>query len=1500
MRIHGWSAWHDLQQSSFSPQFSFGFSRMKTTCVILSLLIAGNLILSGAQSPTPLAHVGKPDQKDVPAPTPYRVVGRGANQRVWQHETYEKIPSGQIVPHIHKYTELATGMHHTGANGKWVESKEEIEAFAGGAIARQGQYQVVFANNLNSAGAIDLQTPDQKRLRSNILGLMYHDTASDNAVLIAQIQDSTGQLIAPNQVLYPNAFQGVNADVRYTYKKGSFEQDVILHEQLPSPTTYGMNPATTEVEVMTEFISPPAEHIATRKNSKGAGVNQTVSWGAMSLGQGKAFNLNGSSRSTTKVPVTRQYETVQGRKILLEKVPIVGVQSALKQLRQHASATLNLPKTASRNPILPPPPVAQSGGKPIQYASITPKETGYVLDYIELNTDQSDFTFQGDTTYYISADVNFSGTTTFEGGTVIKYNTSSTVGLNILGDVNCATAPYRPAVFTSYNDNSVGEGISGGGSVPCTGSLALHVQNDTGMDIGYLAVYDANTWDTMVYDYGYGSPAISSGSSTDYSFTAGLGEPYYFDAYDIYWNYECWGEFNPTLNSGTVEIGGDWSCNYSESGDSLCTTAPPTVSTALTLANGGTLHDLRISGLGLGIETAANCSLMNVQFVNCATALSAENASLYVGNILMSHVSTGFSGQNFQVTAENMTFDQGNNLTVDQDISDTSSSVSLVNSLLTGVLNLGVVPVTTNGVANLPDNAGVYQTVCGAGYYLATDSPYHNCGTTGINASLLSALGQQTTYPPIVYSDQTISVATTLSPQAHRDNVGNPDLGYHYYPLDYAFGGCEADCNLTFTPGTSVGWFRTSSGWYHSGHGIWMNGNITVGFNGTAASPDYFVRLNTVQEADTTAGYGHGGIENWYTPNIPIVSGEFLRCTVLAGEGFNGYFSDDYGEIQAQMKDSEFWSGALTTYCDYMLYTNCLMWRVYVALNNGDAPGQFTMRNCTMLGGVLSMNRDGGAQTPALVHNSSFDGTTIGTADYYGINVAWSDYNYNAYTNGSDPFSIGGINDVIMPSGFNWQSGLLGNFYLPTNSPLINKGSTTADQVGLYHFTTQTNEVKEANSIVDIGYHYVATDAYGNALDSNGDGVPDYLEDANGDGLADNGEIAWDIAILVQPAGRTVRSGDTMTFSVIASGLPLLRYQWKNNGTNIMGGTNSIYVIPDVSINAAGNYSVAVTNAALHGLVSSNALLSVSATNRLGYWSFDNTNTWVGSAAQLPMLATNVIGVSSWNTNAVLIDSTNISILKYRDVETNGNANINLRNGAVRFWFKPDWSSGIGPGNAGSLIEMGNQTVTNGWWALVLNVNGSQLTFGTKTNGLAMTNLAATINWNSNQWHQIVLTYTPTNSVLYLDGQVSANGAGSIYYPNLAIRTNGFTLGSSASGTNQARGTIDELETFNYPLSPGSIYTNCITILPKTMSGLTLWLAADHGISCDSSNRINEWFDQSGNTNNATQGNSGNQPLYTTNSLNGLPVVRFNGTNSYFSLPPSMMNGAIEGKRLWC
>ena len=44
---------------------------------------------------------------------------------------------------------------------------------------------------------------------------------------------------------------------------------------------------------------------------------------------------------------------------------------------------------------------------------------------------------------------------------------------------------------------------------------------------------------------------------------------------------------------------------------------------------------------------------------------------------------------------------------------------------------------------------------------------------------------------------------------------------------------------------------------------------------------------------------------------------------------------------------------------------------------------------------------------------------------------------------------------------------------------------------------------------VSIGFHYLRTSAGGVPLDSDGDGIPDWMEDANGDGSTTGDASSW-------------------------------------------------------------------------------------------------------------------------------------------------------------------------------------------------------------------------------------------------------------------------------------------------------------------------------------------------------------------------------------------------------
>ena len=911
----------------------------------------------------------------------YSVAERGAHHRVWKRVEYETAPDGRQVPKVHSYTELETGMHYVGEDGQFHETQEVIESHPGGAVARQGPHKVIFANNLNTYGAIDLETPDGKRLQSHVLGLWYFDSASSQSVLIAEVQDCQGQIVNANQVLYPDAFNGLRASVRLTYTKAGLEQDVILEARPPPPETFGMDPATTRLILMTEFVSPvqPIIETAATGARSGAIPDQRLDFGEMKMGPGKAFTVGEDEPAQQRFSVSKEWTVIDGRSILIEQVSVAEVARELEKI------SASKPRTAmnssggsklhvvSAKRLLPQPKRAPQDKREMKLAKLENPVRGFLLDYSILSG-ATNFTFKGDTTYFVANTVNLYGTTTIEGGAVIKYTNYAT-GFGVQnaevvcnGPLQCQTAPYRPAIFTAKDDNSVGEPITGSSGSP------------SGR---------------------YGGNAI---------FCNDVGTPLELRHLQIRY----------IFNGITIAFG---------------------------------THEVR-----------------DVKFVRVATAFYLGAASVAARNVLIQEAGCVFSGEaGANLYGENLTVNQAGYLYCYSD----GGILTLTNSLLVLVTNWGNAFTSVNNATN-ETGAGVFQTAGAGSHYLATTSPYRNVGTTNISPSLLAELRKKTTYPPIVYSNQTLSAAMTFSPQAQRD-TDFPDLGYHYDPLDYAFGGVIANSNLTFTAGTVAAWFELP-GSGGPGYGIRLADTRTATFNGTVTEPCTWVRYSTVQEGGNglwkDKGWLGGITTDGNSSHSGAITATFTRFAGLASDP--NHVRDYNALLTMRANHCEFWSAHLSGYAWKQFLTNCLMDRVgYVGAQGGGTVGHVGWRNCTMRGGIVLGQRWSGSTWPVWIENCAFDATALDMNDTSGgsTNITYCDY--NGFLNGAARLVITGAHDLVV-STFAWQTNVLGNFYQPTNSPLINTGSVTADLVGLYHFTTQTNQAKETTSQVDIGYHFVA------------------------------------------------------------------------------------------------------------------------------------------------------------------------------------------------------------------------------------------------------------------------------------------------------------------------------------------------------------------------------------------------------------------------------------------
>jgi hypothetical protein len=93
--------------------------------------------------------------------------------------------------------------------------------------------------------------------------------------------------------------------------------------------------------------------------------------------------------------------------------------------------------------------------------------------------------------------------------------------------------------------------------------------------------------------------------------------------------------------------------------------------------------------------------------------------------------------------------------------------------------------------------------------------------------------------------------------------------------------------------------------------------------------------------------------------------------------------------------------------------------------------------------------------------------------------------------------------------------------------------------------------------------------------------------------------------ITSQPANQAVPAGSSATFSVTATGIGVLAYQWKFDGTNISGATNATLTLTNLHPSQAGNYTVSVSDSG-GSITSSNATLTVTVQNLLVYNYFGN------------------------------------------------------------------------------------------------------------------------------------------------------------------------------------------------------------------------------------------------------------------------------------------------------
>ncbi len=969
------------------------------------------------------------ESPESPRSTPQDVAGSfpgeiGMHHRVhaWTETRRDAAGHAQEVPH--RVVEIANGMNYWDG-GAWVPSDPRFEVTPDAFAAVRTSHRVWLRGNLNEEGAVTVMTPDGQVLRSTPVAIGLYDAASGESAIVGEIQDCEGVQVSDTEVCYENAFRGdgVVADVVYTMSQGTFEQDVVIRGRL-DPTAYGFPAETTQIRIVTEFVDPPRPERTRRplrverdeqvreRMVSPDLIDETLAFGELTFWTGTAYTAAAGSRERGGVPVAKEW--VRGERTFLVESAEYGSLAEEMEL---------LPEVD---------PVADQAMRRVRRTS----SDHYALMARVPRKGEAKAAIPRRMLTLADAGAGKGR------GIVIDYSAALTPSTSVL----CGDTTYYVSGPVSLGAVTI-EG----------GTVVKHAENT------FIQLMSTVTCKTSSY-----RPAICT-AETDGS----VGEPVPGKATSVP---DRFAYANPALYTYFLS--------------------------APTLSN----ISIRYAKVGIQVfgSSGFSATIANVQLVNCIKGISIVGcgsggctASVTVNNALFSRVN-----QPLHVSVPFATYCYLNNCTVDNkgwtDVdpcymvtrSGGTASVQFKNSVFTNVSTLSYgSPTLTgdhNGFATTSLRFGTFQSVSavpfqtrgGGKYYLAAGSIFKDGGTTaGLPSALLNDLKLRTTEPPMAL---TVSGDTSLWRTTRRD-TDTPDLGYHYGALDYTLANVSLAATLNLHNGVALG----LSG--ECGLNVQPNGHVNS--EGTPLQMNCVASLANVQEEP----FGNGGnlFLSLAEGSVPRLDFRFSEFSV--GQGKLGTLLDTSASLERlTFRDSVLCNAKVSVAPASAPATvslvNNLLDRCHVSLTRGSVSSfaasfynNLFIRTPLSDTSLRALKLNAGTTgTIWDVADNVFDGATQELVPAYNIvpapSINRSCNGFMGSTQNSLPCNIVGRQDRTQVA-VSYQTGALGGYYIPTTATsLIDAGSQSAADAGLYHYTTTTDNVKEQNGIVDIGFHYVAVE----------------------------------------------------------------------------------------------------------------------------------------------------------------------------------------------------------------------------------------------------------------------------------------------------------------------------------------------------------------------------------------------------------------------------------------
>lgn len=224
---------------------------------------------------------------------------------------------------------------------------------------------------------------------------------------------------------------------------------------------------------------------------------------------------------------------------------------------------------------------------------------------------------------------------------------------------------------------------------------------------------------------------------------------------------------------------------------------------------------------------------------------------------------------------------------------------------------------------------------------------------------------------------------------------------------------------------------------------------------------------------------------------------------------------------------------------------------------------------------------------------------------------------------------------------------------------------------------------------------------------------------------------------------------------------------------------------------------------------------------RLSRWTLDTptTTTETGAKPRRPKPASPVDGLAASAVRFASRDESNP--LAFPTQDDNGRPLVALAQGTLRFLYRPAWSTAQGgPGEEAVLLQIGRKG-RDDYWAVRIPATGRELQFVQFAGNEEYLAAQAPLTFSSNQWVFIALTYGPAGCRFFTNGIPIGTAPPSPRPPRAArpfppARAT-LRIGGDDRGQSPARGDLDELETFDQPLTSGLLRYDLETGLSATL-----------------------------------------------------------------------------------